>query len=71
MSRPVEVIHISSCAHTEGQLSLWAGITEQVTFEVNVVGHMGVATQNRGEKHGPSETTWSVGRGMVTSVRNQ
>lgn len=45
-----------------------AGVTEEVTFEVNVAGCMAVAAQSRREKPGPSGTTWSVRRGKVNSV---
>lgn len=69
-SPPIEGIYMASCTQTEGQLILWAGITE-VTFEVNVAGYVGVATQNRRVKHGSSETTWSVGRAILRSVSNQ
>lgn len=71
MSPPIEGIYMASCTQTQGQLILWAGITEEVTFEVNVAGYVEVATQNRRVKHGSSETMWSVGRAILSSVGNQ
>lgn len=50
-SPPVEVTDTASCTQTEDPRILPAGITEEVTLEVNIAGCVRAATQGVGEKN--------------------